>query len=620
MTRSSAPPPGMIISVIHTIGDGYGGMTRAMLERTTMLSTAWHRRGEVLVLSATEPMANVRERLRGEPRLGRRVKVRSPWEDVLGVSDRRLRRFKGEAVRVPRDVTDTAGARSDVPVRDRTADSGDTLQTDRYRSDGTLCLSHRRDMKERGRRGGSRVTLFDRRGAVVAEWRSATAFYYEWIDSVRAGRDAYVFNDSNFLAPMLAGYKRPGVTLIHTLHSQHLADNSQPLGPLRKGASKACTILDEFDLSITLTDLQRRDLETAGIAGPRTRVIPNPQKEVAARSAHRTEGSAVVVGRLNRGKRVDEAIRAASRATELTSLEIYGSGDCEEELAQLIDSLEVSTRVMMRGYDSDAQRRFSEASFSLLCSRSEGQGLVLLESMAAGCIPIAYNVKYGPADIITDGVDGFLVEDGNIDALARTLDRAAGLPSTELDAMREAARRRAAQFSPRAVINRWGEALTDARMHQHTEEHPRPHAVLERVCRVDDSVELLVRVSRLGHHSIESAQFTWLGRRSPVYGRVDADLIPTEGRLRAPVPEQDSQTAESGQLLVARVPAQRLPALGKELLDCSVDLHLAGESIRSRVAVGDAALPQLVRGGNEESLELYATAHQNLSVRRPRLP
>ena len=33
---------------------------------------------------------------------------------------------------------------------------------------------------------------------------------------------------------------------------------------------------------------------------------------------------------------------------------------------------------------------------------------MLVESMASGCIPIAYDIDYGPSDIITDGVDGFL--------------------------------------------------------------------------------------------------------------------------------------------------------------------------------------------------------------------
>ena len=48
---------------------------------------------------------------------------------------------------------------------------------------------------------------------------------------------------------------------------------------------------------------------------------------------------------------------------------------------------------------------FSKASFSLLTSSAEGLPGVLIESMGRGCIPISYDLPYGPSDIITHGVD-----------------------------------------------------------------------------------------------------------------------------------------------------------------------------------------------------------------------
>jgi hypothetical protein len=54
------------------------------------------------------------------------------------------------------------------------------------------------------------------------------------------------------------------------------------------------------------------------------------------------------------------------------------------------------------------------------------------------------------------------------------------------------------------------------------------------------------------------------------------------------------------------------------LLDCSVDLRIAGVPIRTRIAVVDDALPQQLGRGEGAPLELYATAHQNLSIRRTR--
>ena len=45
-------------------------------------------------------------------------------------------------------------------------------------------------------------------------------------------------------------------------------------------------------------------------------------------------------------------------------------------------------------------------------------GLVLPEAMSCGLPVVAFDCPYGPADIITDGQDGFLIKNRNINAFA----------------------------------------------------------------------------------------------------------------------------------------------------------------------------------------------------------
>ena len=54
----------------------------------------------------------------------------------------------------------------------------------------------------------------------------------------------------------------------------------------------------------------------------------------------------------------------------------------------------------------------------LMTSLYEPFGLVLPEAMSCGLPVVAFDCPYGPADIITDGENGFLIEGRDINAYA----------------------------------------------------------------------------------------------------------------------------------------------------------------------------------------------------------
>ena len=116
----------------------------------------------------------------------------------------------------------------------------------------------------------------------------------------------------------------------------------------------------------------------------------------------------------------------------------------------------------MRGYSDDAWKEFDKASFSLLTSSNEAFGLVLVESMGHGCIPISYDMPYGPAEIITDGVDGFLVPPDDISGLAAHIRRLASMKQAELAPIRQAAYERATEFNDEAVTEAWATVMNAA--------------------------------------------------------------------------------------------------------------------------------------------------------------
>src|SRR5699024_41137 len=127
--------------------------------------------------------------------------------------------------------------------------------------------------------------------------------------------------------------------------------------------------------------------------------------------------------------------------------DVYGEGEDRARLTDILTEVDVTDAVRLHGHRTGAKSNFHTSSFSLLTSRFEGQPLVVLESMSAGCIPICYAVDYGPADIIDHGVNGFLVPDGDVDALAAAIRQFLSMSDDEVVKMRQRAIERAADFS-----------------------------------------------------------------------------------------------------------------------------------------------------------------------------
>ncbi|MEY4040382.1 MAG: hypothetical protein RLZZ52_1250 [Actinomycetota bacterium] len=81
--------------------------------------------------------------------------------------------------------------------------------------------------------------------------------------------------------------------------------------------------------------------------------------------------------------------------------------------------------------------------------------------MAAGCIPISFDIRYGPSDIIRDRVNGFLVPDGDTASMAAAIAELQSLPAEKVSAMRQAAKS-VQSFNDAALLKLWEKELTRA--------------------------------------------------------------------------------------------------------------------------------------------------------------
>ena len=164
------------------------------------------------------------------------------------------------------------------------------------------------------------------------------------------------------------------------------------------------------------------------------------------------------LGRLTPWKGPDIALRAlaampADRSRAMLTIAgapLFGEEAFGDELMLLAETLGVSEQVTFAGHVTDVQSLLRRHDVLLHCSRvPEPFGQVIVQGMASGAIVVAANVG-GPAEVITDGIDGFTYEIGNEKALQRTI---ANMPTTDaLQSVSERAQLRAAAFDDETCV------------------------------------------------------------------------------------------------------------------------------------------------------------------------
>ena len=137
-------------------------------------------------------------------------------------------------------------------------------------------------------------------------------------------------------------------------------------------------------------------------------------------------------------------------------MEIYGKFDASEGLETLAKSLQIGECVHFFEPQKNIIENYLESSIYVMSSRFEGFGMVLIEAMACGIPCVSFNCPFGPSDIITNEVDGFLVENGNSKALAEKLNLL--IEDTELRMkMGKRAKENAKRFLPEKIMQQWDE-------------------------------------------------------------------------------------------------------------------------------------------------------------------
>lgn len=149
--------------------------------------------------------------------------------------------------------------------------------------------------------------------------------------------------------------------------------------------------------------------------------ISNPIESIPANHYDRNSKKIVSCGSLVKNKNFDDVIAAAKIVFDLVkdwSWHIYGDGPELRHLQQLIEESGLSDKVYLHGYEIDKDIIYKDKGLFVLTSDFEGFGMVLVEALSYSIPVIAYDVKFGPREIIEEGINGCLINAGNINELS----------------------------------------------------------------------------------------------------------------------------------------------------------------------------------------------------------
>lgn len=136
----------------------------------------------------------------------------------------------------------------------------------------------------------------------------------------------------------------------------------------------------------------------------------------------------LAVGRLDPQKGFDKLIRAFAQIADKHlewNVDICGEDmhgrDYSLVLKKIVSDNNLEDRIHFIGYHKDVDKVMREHAIFSLSSQHEGFPNVLSEAMANGMACISFDIVTGPHEIILDGLDGMIVEDQNVEALAEGL-------------------------------------------------------------------------------------------------------------------------------------------------------------------------------------------------------
>jgi len=206
-----------------------------------------------------------------------------------------------------------------------------------------------------------------------------------------------------------------------------------------------------------LVSLTKQDLPKLKNLNKNSFVIPNSVSFFPEKPAQLKNKIILAVGRMDFNKGYDLLLDVFEKITlshPTWILRIIGDGPLREKIILRVEASGLKDRVVILSTTNQIIHQYLQASVYMMTSRTEALPMVMLEAQACGLPIVSFNCETGPSDIINNGIDGYLIDDYNIDQM--------NLKVSELCAdfdkrkkFGQNARKNVEKFLPDQVFNKW---------------------------------------------------------------------------------------------------------------------------------------------------------------------
>lgn len=212
--------------------------------------------------------------------------------------------------------------------------------------------------------------------------------------------------------------RRTGARVITWEHANYFNDwNSRIFPHLRRYAAR------KSDAMVVLTERDKHNYERNIKKCVPVTVIPNPARKHDHSYDLESETilSAGVLGRIKRFDLLVPIGRIVFAKHPNWKWKLCGDGAERAALENAVREAGLSDNIIFSGSVSNMEEQYAGAAIYAMTSEMEGMPMVLLEAKAYGLPIVSFDIETGPSDILRDGVNGYLVEPGNVDAMAARL-------------------------------------------------------------------------------------------------------------------------------------------------------------------------------------------------------